>query len=249
MLKFFRTIRKKLIEQDNVRKYLLYAIGEILLVVIGILIALQVNNWNEKRVQNNKEYDYLQEIRENLVADTVQINQVFEFNSAKTDTVTNLTEVLISETDPVKITGYIQSNMFILVEFEIFSPTNVAFSNMVNAESISIIRNRELREALSLHYSDDDIYRGTQERVRQLTRNFTDRIIPYLQNKESIKERFGADTNYPGASSMNVGSDPQIFGDIQAMDAIMRSQNSLLTATKNNIKEIIGRIDTYLENF
>jgi len=49
MLKFFRTIRKKLIEEDNVRKYLLYAIGEILLVVIGILIALQVNNWNEAR--------------------------------------------------------------------------------------------------------------------------------------------------------------------------------------------------------
>jgi hypothetical protein len=47
MLKFFRTIRKKLIEEYNVRKYLLYAIGEILLVVIGILIALQVNNWND----------------------------------------------------------------------------------------------------------------------------------------------------------------------------------------------------------
>jgi hypothetical protein len=47
MLKFFRTIRKKLIGQDNVRKYLLYAIGEILLVVIGILIALQINTWNE----------------------------------------------------------------------------------------------------------------------------------------------------------------------------------------------------------
>jgi len=49
MIRFFRTIRKKLIEEDNVRKYLLYAIGEILLVVIGILIALQVNNWNEER--------------------------------------------------------------------------------------------------------------------------------------------------------------------------------------------------------
>jgi len=48
MFRFFRSIRKKLIEQDNVRKYLLYAIGEILLVVIGILIALQVNNWNEE---------------------------------------------------------------------------------------------------------------------------------------------------------------------------------------------------------
>ena len=49
MIKIFRSIRKKLIEQDKVRKYLLYAIGEIFLVVVGILIALQVNNWNENR--------------------------------------------------------------------------------------------------------------------------------------------------------------------------------------------------------
>ena len=49
MLRFFRDIRRRLIMPDNVRKYLLYAVGEILLVVIGILIALQVNNWNEER--------------------------------------------------------------------------------------------------------------------------------------------------------------------------------------------------------
>lgn len=50
MLRFFRHIRKSLVEQTKVRTYLLYATGEILLVVIGILIALQVNNWNEKRL-------------------------------------------------------------------------------------------------------------------------------------------------------------------------------------------------------
>ena len=53
MLRFFRTIRKKLIDEDNVRRYLLYAIGEILLVVFGILIALQVNNWNQNRIDSD----------------------------------------------------------------------------------------------------------------------------------------------------------------------------------------------------
>ena len=52
MLKFFRQIRQQLLVENSFSKYLLYALGEIILVVIGILIALQINNWNEtKKIQ------------------------------------------------------------------------------------------------------------------------------------------------------------------------------------------------------
>ena len=78
MLKFFRTIRKKLIEQDNVRKYLLYAVGEILLVVIGILIALQVNNWNEQRKTNDQLETYYVQIRDELNSDLERVNEQIE---------------------------------------------------------------------------------------------------------------------------------------------------------------------------
>ena len=49
MLRFLRRVRQRLLAENGFRKYLLYAIGEILLVVIGILIALQINNWNEEK--------------------------------------------------------------------------------------------------------------------------------------------------------------------------------------------------------
>jgi len=49
MIKFFRKIRRQLLTENRFSKYLLYAIGEIVLVVIGILIALQINIWNENR--------------------------------------------------------------------------------------------------------------------------------------------------------------------------------------------------------
>ncbi len=66
MLKFFRRIRQKLIAEGNLKRYVLYAIGEILLVVIGILIALQINNWNEYNKDRVTERKLLVELNENL---------------------------------------------------------------------------------------------------------------------------------------------------------------------------------------
>ena len=62
MIGFFRRIRKKLANQNKFIHYSRYAVGEILLVVIGILIALQVNTWNEARKTRNKELNYLSNI-------------------------------------------------------------------------------------------------------------------------------------------------------------------------------------------
>ena len=69
MINFFRKIRKDLLSGGNTSKYLKYAIGEILLVVIGILIALQVNNWNVQRINNNLEAEYLSQLIDGLNAD------------------------------------------------------------------------------------------------------------------------------------------------------------------------------------
>lgn len=66
MIKFFRRIRQKLINEGNLKRYLLYAIGEIALVVIGILIALQINNWNEFRKDREIEKKVLANLVENM---------------------------------------------------------------------------------------------------------------------------------------------------------------------------------------
>ena len=69
MIKFFRHIRKSLLSEGKTGKYLKYAIGEILLVVIGILIALSINNWNEDRKQRKEEIEILKEVKSALVYD------------------------------------------------------------------------------------------------------------------------------------------------------------------------------------
>ena len=73
MLHFFRNIRKKLAAQNRAAAYLRYAIGEILLVVVGILIALQVNNWNEGRKNQKFEHEILSLIDQNLEQDSIYL--------------------------------------------------------------------------------------------------------------------------------------------------------------------------------
>jgi hypothetical protein len=76
MIKFFRKIRQNLIKENKTSAYFKYAIGEIILVVIGILIALQINNRNEARKTNNQLHGYLRSISKNIQSDTTEINQI-----------------------------------------------------------------------------------------------------------------------------------------------------------------------------
>ena len=75
MIKIFRKIRQKLLSENKFRKYLTYAIGEIILVVIGILIALQINNWNESRKENKLAKNYYNRLLSDLKADKSYANR------------------------------------------------------------------------------------------------------------------------------------------------------------------------------
>jgi hypothetical protein len=74
MLRFFRQIRQRLLTENRFSKYLLYAVGEILLVVIGILIALQLDNWNEARRERMQADVFREKLVRDIIQDTLKIN-------------------------------------------------------------------------------------------------------------------------------------------------------------------------------
>ena len=76
MIKFFRKIRQRLLEENRFSKYLLYAIGEIILVVIGILIALQINNWNENQKLESRKQSYYKQLLDDLNKDSIFAEQI-----------------------------------------------------------------------------------------------------------------------------------------------------------------------------
>jgi len=164
MLKFFRTIRKKLIEEDNVRKYLLYAIGEILLVVIGILIALQVNNWNEERKNQRLEQTYY----ENLIRDlNNQLNDIkIQVNSeqnvqASVEKIIQSMNADFADTDPSQISKSLTlasitrtPNLF-----------DASFEDLKSTGNLNLIGNEELKTSIL------DYYQFADRLIRVLTKN------------------------------------------------------------------------------
>jgi len=83
MIKSFRKLRYDLMEKGKTTKYLKYAIGEILLVVIGILIAISINNWNQNRIDNNIEMIYYQRFLDDVYLDEEILTQQIELTKKR----------------------------------------------------------------------------------------------------------------------------------------------------------------------
>lgn len=83
MIKFFRRVRQKLISENKFSKYLIYAVGEIILVVIGILIALSINNWNEDRKTASQEIKILNELKNDLETNLNEIIETYNTTSGR----------------------------------------------------------------------------------------------------------------------------------------------------------------------
>jgi hypothetical protein len=147
-MKIFRNIRQKLAAENKVAAYLRYAIGEIFLVVIGILIALQVNNWKED-IQNHKlEKTTLENIRSDLVLQQGIINEQLQFESAK-----------VAETDTAALflsdslsAGKLNALLITLSTRLTFVENKTSYISMDNTGGKKLIRNSSLKNAIVRYY-------------------------------------------------------------------------------------------------
>ncbi len=231
-----------MIKENKVSKYLLYAIGEIVLVVIGILIALQINNWNNQNLLHKKELNYLVEINRNLNEDLKKIEEVLEFNNEKARAI-NEALVLIGNPmdEKVRINNFVKF-MPILSTYESFNPIKISFDNMISSQSIDLISNNKLKKLLSEYYSFD-FYGGTQEQIKILTRKFANDIMPFIFVKQVVDSLLNMDSQLPTIESVNFQSNSILFGDLFTTLKSIEAQNQLLIQTKSDINILIKKIN------
>jgi hypothetical protein len=144
MIKFFRKIRYDLMEKNKTGKYLKYAIGEIILVVIGILIALQINNWNENRKNSIEEKLILESLLENLkVAKKQSESLILNENIMKT----GLIQILgIEASNGKNISVAITDSIFNSKIWDLQSdkPTFNTYINLKNTNKLSLITDKKI---------------------------------------------------------------------------------------------------------
>jgi hypothetical protein len=155
MIKFFRKIRQRLLTENKFSKYLIYAIGEIILVVIGILIALGVNNWNQEKKEHRLGDDLLVRIHRDLVKDTINFNSVIIRNNELRE---DLKKLLVNLYDGVDNMNEVQkmSNIWDLMLDQAFSPNDNTYRSMLSSGTIGFIRNTELKDEILDLYSEYD---------------------------------------------------------------------------------------------
>ncbi len=155
MIKFFRRIRQQMLSENKISKYLLYAIGEIILVVIGILIALAVNNWNQERNDEHLGKELLKRIHRDLVKDTTDFNKVIIRNDSLREDLKEMLVDLYSGIDTITEVRTMSSTWDQLLD-QPFSPNDNTYRSMLSSGTIGLISNSELKEEILQLYSEYD---------------------------------------------------------------------------------------------
>ncbi|MBO6881381.1 DUF6090 family protein [Winogradskyella sp.] len=157
MIKFFRHIRQSMINQNRTKKYLLYAIGEIILVVIGILIALQINNWNENKKLRNQEITYLHNLKGDLKTQISMLDVYIDYENIIIDHSNDIIEHF-------ELNGGFDDMDSVFPKLNdlttrwTFSNANTTLLQMLNSNQINIIQNTELKEELIAFNQQIDLF-------------------------------------------------------------------------------------------
>ena len=171
MTPFFRRIRQKLANDNQFLKYSRYAIGEIVLVVIGILIALQINNWNEERKNVVSENQYYCLILDDLKMD---YNKIQELIVASDDKVKVSKELLLELNSGKKDKNFLLNKFLKAFRGEAFVSRNVTFNDLVSSGNIRLLKDDKIKNSLIQLYSE------LENKLSHLKQN----------NQESSKQAF-----------------------------------------------------------
>jgi tetratricopeptide (TPR) repeat protein len=165
MIKFFRKIRQNLLIKNKTGKYFKYAIGEIVLVVIGILIALQINNWNESRKKEQVEKQVLKSLFQEIEKDRIMLKDIYYLYERDERSITYFKNLIWKEEHSME--DALTLNKFGGLAFRDVNPNRITYDEMISTGKIYYLSNQELVNEIINYYEiiDSYVYQLRQSRV------------------------------------------------------------------------------------
>ena len=243
MLKFFSKIRKKLFAEGKFQQYLVYAIGEIILVVVGILIALQINNWSEYKKERNLEDEYLKKIALNIEDDIIQYNKIIVAQQGYRNGIDSF--LLIVRNPFTYATTDLDSHYSQLWLFERFTPSKGALNNMISSGKINIIQDEDLLNAILNYYKTiDEQSASVDEAISVYSRN---QIGPYFMNFDFMDSKALTSEYRKRKALLEYHKDPVIENLISARLLMMDIQKGYYNEQIERAKKLINQINEKLK--
>jgi len=165
MIKFFRKIRQNLLSEGKTGKYFKYAIGEIVLVVFGILIALSINNWNEQQKQNSQERQLLSGLKIEFTINLNRLDKVIHFRENSIKSANKLMTYFNKDIIDISESKF-DSLQFNIQNVWTFNPRKGLLNSVITSGQINLISNIELKSHLA---SFEDMINDTEEENNEIS--------------------------------------------------------------------------------
>jgi len=195
MIKFFRKIRQRLLTENKFSKYLIYAVGEIILVVIGILIALQFNTWQMEKKDRQIEKTLLKNIKRDLESDIHELRNVKEFKISQNKAGLRLLEYFIDASKPLEDTIQFINDFHLISYFMVPSANRTSFDIATSTGYMNNITNDSLVNELSNYYNNIGLEQHVTETKRFINaykeNNLVTKYLLYSKNVKGLDGQGG----------------------------------------------------------
>ncbi|MDO1500083.1 DUF6090 family protein [Winogradskyella maritima] len=235
MIKFFRKIRKSMLDQNKTSRYLKYAIGEIILVVIGILIALSINNWNENRKSKKVANEIYLNLQNSLVQDSTEVQRIIKSQSKSL----NVQKELILNQASQESIAFEDTNLSQLISdigsgvYSFFPKTGI-YNSIVSNNSMDLIKSKKVKASLVNLY--DHQYERHAIMDATIENKYHFQLFPVIYKKIGYLQ------------NVDENPDPLLFKEhYEELVAECRNVYGILNSNKNLLIQISKDIDVLLQ--